>query len=131
MMQRISAVAIITALFVTACGTTQSSNSGTAGQPAVFTAADLAVFSPLPAQMEVQGKPVTAAKIALGRALFYETLLSEGHDVSCNSCHALNAYGADGRRELRSASTGVGRAQRPDRVQCRRPDCPVLGWARG
>lgn len=98
MMQRISAVAIITALFVTACGTTQSSNSGTAGQPAVFTATDLAVFSPLPAQMEVQGKPLTEAKTALGRALFYETLLSEDHNVSCNSCHPLNAYGADGRK---------------------------------
>jgi len=98
MMQRISAVAIITALFVTACGTNQSSKSGTAGQPAVFTAADLAVFSPLPAQMEVQGQPLTEAKTALGRALFYETLLSDGHDVSCNSCHALNGFGADGRK---------------------------------
>ena len=98
MMQRISAVAIITALFATACGTNQSSKSGAAGQPAVFTAAELAVFSPLPAQMEVQGKPLTEAKTALGRALFYETLLSEDHDVSCNSCHPLNAYGADGRK---------------------------------
>src|SRR5450759_2176638 len=98
MMQRISAVAIITALLVAACGTNQSSKSGAAGQPAVFTAAELAVFSPLPAQMEVQGQPLTEAKIALGRALFYETLLSDGHDVSCNSCHALNGFGADGRK---------------------------------
>lgn len=97
-MQRISAVAIITALLVAACGTNQSSKSGAAGQPAVFTAAELAVFSPLPAQMEVQGQPLTEAKTALGRALFYETLLSEDHDVSCNSCHPLNAYGADGRK---------------------------------
>ena len=97
-MQRISAVAIITALLVAACGTNQSSKSGAAGQPAVFTAAELAVFSPLPAQMEVQGQPLTEAKIALGRALFYETLLSDGHDVSCNSCHALNGFGADGRK---------------------------------
>jgi cytochrome c peroxidase len=36
--------------------------------------------------------------VSLGRRLFYETLLSNGHDVSCNSCHALNGYGADGRR---------------------------------
>ncbi|OYV64065.1 MAG: cytochrome-c peroxidase, partial [Gemmatimonadetes bacterium 21-71-4] len=26
------------------------------------------------------------------------TVLSQGHDVSCNSCHPLNGYGADGRR---------------------------------
>jgi cytochrome c peroxidase len=36
--------------------------------------------------------------VSLGRALFHEPLLSDGHDVSCNSCHALNARGTDGRR---------------------------------
>ena len=32
--------------------------------------------------------------IALGRTLYYETVLSDGHDLSCNSCHALNGFGA-------------------------------------
>jgi cytochrome c peroxidase len=41
---------------------------------------------------------VRDAQATLGRALFHETLLSDGHDVSCNSCHALNGFGADGRR---------------------------------
>jgi cytochrome c peroxidase len=98
MMQRISAAVIISALLVTACGTNQPSGSGAAGQPAAFTKVELAVFSPLPAQMEVQGQPLAEAKIVLGRALFNETLLSDGHDVSCNSCHALNGFGADGRK---------------------------------
>ena len=98
MKQRISAMVIVAALVVAGCGTSQPSTSDAAAQPAAFTAAQLAVFAPLPAQMEANGQAVPAAKVALGRALFNETLLSEGHDVSCNSCHALNAYGVDGRR---------------------------------
>ena len=67
-----------------------------AGRP--LARAELAVFAPLPAVMHGPGPAPTAEQIALGRTLFYETRLSNGHDVSCNSCHALNGYGADGRR---------------------------------
>ena len=63
-----------------------------------LTSAELAVFAPLPAVMRGPGAAPTTEQVALGRALFYETRLSNGHDVSCNSCHALNGYGADGRR---------------------------------
>lgn len=63
-----------------------------------LTRAELAVFAPLPAVMRGPGAAPTAEQVALGRALFHETRLSNGHDVSCNSCHALNGYGADGRR---------------------------------
>ena len=63
-----------------------------------LTSAELAHFAPLPARMDLPGAPPSQAKIALGRMLFYEPVLSEGHDVSCNSCHALNGFGADGRR---------------------------------
>jgi cytochrome c peroxidase len=59
---------------------------------------ELALFAPLPPRMDLPGQTPSAALIALGRALYYEQVLSDGHDVSCNSCHALNAYGADGRR---------------------------------
>ena len=48
--------------------------------------------------MSAPGATVSVAEVALGRRLFYETLLSNGHDVSCNSCHVLNGYGANGRR---------------------------------
>lgn len=65
---------------------------------AALTRADLAYFAPLPARMDLPGKPPSQALIDLGRMLFYEPVLSEGHDISCNSCHGLNAYGADGRR---------------------------------
>lgn len=62
-----------------------------------LTAAELAVFAQLPADMRGDAPPATPARIALGRRLYHETVLSNGHDVSCNSCHALNGYGADGR----------------------------------
>jgi cytochrome c peroxidase len=62
------------------------------------TRADLAMFGTLPQRMDIAGQPSSDAQVALGRTLYYETVLSEGHDVSCNSCHPLNAYGADGRR---------------------------------
>ena len=58
--------------------------------------AQLATFAPLPARMA--DGPVPLARVALGRALYHETVLSDGHDLSCNGCHPLNGYGADGRR---------------------------------
>ena len=62
-----------------------------------LTKADLAVFAPLPARMVAGVTPPTDAQVALGRTLYYETVLSGGHNVSCNSCHPLNGFGADGR----------------------------------
>ncbi|MDB4945710.1 MAG: Cytochrome peroxidase [Labilithrix sp.] len=40
---------------------------------------------------------VTTARISLGRHLYYETRISLDRDLSCNSCHDLQAYGVDGR----------------------------------
>lgn len=65
---------------------------------AALTRRDLAYFAPLPKRMDPPGGQTSQPRIDLGRMLFYEPVLSEGHDVSCNSCHALNAFGADGRR---------------------------------
>jgi len=62
------------------------------------TSAELAMFAPLPRAMTAPGVELTRAKIDLGRRLYHETVLSNGHDVSCASCHPLNGYGADGRR---------------------------------
>ncbi|HEX7978414.1 MAG TPA: cytochrome c peroxidase [Gemmatimonadaceae bacterium] len=73
-----------------------------AGEVAISTApptrVELAMFAPLPRVMSAPGVTTTSVQVALGRKLFHEPLLSSGHDVSCNSCHGLNAYGADGRR---------------------------------
>lgn len=39
-----------------------------------------------------------AGRVALGRELFHDTRLSRDGEVSCSSCHALAAGGADSRR---------------------------------
>jgi len=55
----------------------------------------LAAFAPLPEVMVSQANPITEPKIELGRRLFFETQLSAGNNISCNSCHALAGFGAD------------------------------------
>lgn len=57
--------------------------------------ARLAMFGPLPAVMESPSNPITEEKVALGRMLYYDTRLSKGQDLSCNSCHRLDRYGVD------------------------------------
>ncbi|HMV67528.1 MAG TPA: cytochrome c peroxidase [Myxococcota bacterium] len=39
--------------------------------------------------------PADKAKIDLGRMLYYDTRLSAANDISCNSCHMLDAFGVD------------------------------------
>lgn len=58
--------------------------------------AKLAAFGTLPTAMESQDNPLTEEKIALGKMLYYETRLSKNQEISCNSCHMLDAYGVDG-----------------------------------
>ena len=55
----------------------------------------LALFAPLPSVLEDSANPLTEAKVDLGRRLYYESKLSAGNDLSCNSCHDLAKYGAD------------------------------------
>ncbi len=52
-------------------------------------------FSPLPARAESAANPGTPEKIALGRQLYYDSRLSKGQDVSCNTCHLLDKFGVD------------------------------------
>ncbi|WP_437965895.1 cytochrome c peroxidase [Sorangium sp. So ce260] len=56
----------------------------------------LGSFNPLPAVVTSSANPLTDEKIQLGRMLFYDSRLSKNHDLSCNSCHPLDRYGADG-----------------------------------
>ncbi|HWV37356.1 MAG TPA: cytochrome-c peroxidase [Vulgatibacter sp.] len=57
----------------------------------------LAAFGKLPASIDRKEGPASEAMVALGRALYYDTRLSKNHDLSCNSCHDLAAYGVDGK----------------------------------
>jgi cytochrome c peroxidase len=65
--------------------------------------AQLAAFAPLPPSVPSEANPMTPAKVDLGWRLYYETQLSADGSQSCNSCHLLDAYGADGK----PVSTGV------------------------
>ncbi len=57
----------------------------------------LRAFAPLDSAMVSPDNPITPAKIALGRMLYYDVRLSADRSVSCNSCHALDGYGVDHR----------------------------------
>lgn len=56
----------------------------------------LSNFKATPVAFENEKNPITDAKVALGRMLYFETRLSKGNDVSCNTCHLLDRYGVDG-----------------------------------
>lgn len=55
-----------------------------------------ALFGTLPDEAASASNPVTPAKIALGRMLYFDPRLSKNQDISCNSCHDLARSGVDG-----------------------------------
>lgn len=57
----------------------------------------LALFGKLPPSIDREEGPASEALVSLGRMLYYDTRLSKNHDISCNSCHDLEAYGVDGK----------------------------------
>ncbi|WP_437525418.1 cytochrome c peroxidase [Sorangium sp. So ce726] len=66
----------------------------------------LASFAPLPAGPAKPPDPTAAAQIRLGRMLFQDPRLSRNHDLTCASCHPLEAWGAD-HRKLSRGSEGL------------------------
>ncbi|HET8996511.1 MAG TPA: cytochrome-c peroxidase [Acetobacteraceae bacterium] len=53
-------------------------------------------FKPIPTTPpELPGNPASAAKIELGKMLYFEPRLSASHTISCNSCHNIGLGGAD------------------------------------
>jgi cytochrome c peroxidase len=54
-----------------------------------------AMFAPPPGGTKAPED--TPPQVELGRLLFFDPRLSKNHDVSCNSCHVLSAYGVDGK----------------------------------
>ncbi|GGY19366.1 cytochrome-c peroxidase [Paludibacterium paludis] len=53
------------------------------------------LFRPLPKAAPNPANPANPAKIELGKALYFDTRLSKGNTVSCNSCHNIASYGVD------------------------------------
>ncbi|HSV21378.1 MAG TPA: cytochrome-c peroxidase, partial [Candidatus Nanoarchaeia archaeon] len=64
--------------------------------------------SALPSTPQAPGdNPTTPAKVALGRLLFWDPLLSGPQDVACATCHhPQNGYAED--RDLALGVTGIG-----------------------
>lgn len=54
------------------------------------------VLGVLPAEFTNPANELSDAKIDLGRKLYYDGRLSLGGELSCNSCHLLDQFGADG-----------------------------------
>jgi cytochrome c peroxidase len=84
--------------FLVACSDPSSKVDAGSTQPVVTVAIDkakLAAFKPLPGDFFGDGgdepNPVL---IDLGQRLYGDTILSDGGDVSCNSCHDLATNGA-------------------------------------
>ncbi|MCR9093241.1 MAG: c-type cytochrome [bacterium] len=50
----------------------------------------------LPGFVPNEANARTDAKVDLGRMLYFDARLSKNQDVSCNSCHMLDAFGVDG-----------------------------------
>jgi cytochrome c peroxidase len=90
-------------LLMTGCG--KSGPDAAAVQPA-----QLKMFAALPDAVPGKAGAPSEEKIALGRMLYYETRLSKGKDVSCNSCHDLAKFGVDG-----EATSEGHKGQRGDR----------------
>jgi cytochrome c peroxidase len=68
-----------------------TANGALAADPALRDDA-LALFEPVPLTPEPAPDP---AAVELGKALFFEPRLSEGHNISCNTCHNLGTGGVD------------------------------------
>src|SRR5690625_1547689 len=88
----------------------------------------LALFEPIPeGPIAIDDEELTQEQIELGKMLFFETRLSRGHNISCNTCHNLGTGGAG----LARPSLAAGRAEFADRAERRLQHRAVLGWARG
>lgn len=55
-------------------------------------------LAPLPSAVDPAENPSTPAKVALGRRLFFDPVLSKSRQLACASCHDPDLGWADGRR---------------------------------
>lgn len=95
---RVTSFALL--LLAAACGPAEQASNPASTVEANPSA--LQAFAPLPEVMASEANPITAAKVDLGRQLYYDTRFSSSGDVSCYVCHPLHDYGVSHRR------TGVG-----------------------
>ena len=53
------------------------------------------IFGELPKFVENKDNLVTDEKVALGKSLYFDKILSKNQTQSCNTCHNLDTYGVD------------------------------------
>jgi cytochrome c peroxidase len=90
-------------------GSSQSSFSNSDQGVRANGSIDGGVLSPLEPPTAPTQNPVTAAKIYLGKTLFWDEQLSSTRTVACGTCHGIGSGGTDLRSKLQTArSTNPG-----------------------
>jgi cytochrome c peroxidase len=103
-------------LSLTACGGGTSGAGGVSVDDTSLKAADWVWSLPagMPAPRVPEANPMSAAKVELGRHLFYETRLSGNGRQSCASCHQQDKAFTDGRaRAVGSTGQALARSAQP------------------
>jgi cytochrome c peroxidase len=77
-------------------GTAWSATTGASQASAEMNPRLLRRFSAVRAVLAVDPTSVSDSRVMLGRMLFHDKRLSRNQDISCNTCHRLEAYGVDG-----------------------------------
>jgi cytochrome c peroxidase len=102
MKSKIYAFAILLALFAVSCNNAPQPKEEEETKAPEITQADQdllskaqAFFKVLPNEAPNPENPVTPEKVKLGKALYFETQLSQNGTQSCNTCHDLNTFGVD------------------------------------
>ena len=98
---RTRAAAALALLSLAASGGGGSADAGPAPEPTAWAWSLPAGLAPpgVPAD-----NPMNAAKVELGRHLFYDARLSVNNTLACAGCHAVNLAFADGRAVARGAT---------------------------
>lgn len=98
---RARVAAALALLSLAACG---GGDSADAGPPPVPPAWAWSLPAGLAPPLVPADNPMNAAKVELGRHLFYDVRLSVNNTLSCAGCHAVNLAFADGRAVARGAT---------------------------
>jgi cytochrome c peroxidase len=85
-----------TAIVGVVIAATGLSCSQTTGGSEIADRSKLQRFAPLPNVLAAKGTIPSEEMVSLGRVLYHDPRLSRSQTLSCNSCHPLSSYGADG-----------------------------------
>ena len=97
------ALLLVGVLFVTACKTPSQPVELEADDAPLVAVPFIYLQEPFPLLNVPEDNPATAQKVALGRLLFFDPVLSENNGVACATCHLPSKGLSDGR----STSIGI------------------------